>query len=115
MGHKVDAFRYWAQISELAYQTEIQFGWHTLGAPEKHPLIDHALITSEVAEMTEACRKPAMSEHIPDFTGEEEEAADIAIRLAGYARRRGLNLDAAISAKMKFNLTRSSKHGGKSV
>lgn len=70
-----------------------------------------ALIHSEASEMLEANRKSLTSAHIAGFTGEEEEAADILIRLLDLAAHRGWRLGEAYAAKMKMNLTRPAMHG----
>jgi NTP pyrophosphatase (non-canonical NTP hydrolase) len=75
-----------------------------------------ALIHSEASEWLEAARKgkgSEPSEHIPSFTAEEEEAADIIIRVLDLAAHRKLRIGAAIIAKHAFNLTRPAKHGKK--
>jgi NTP pyrophosphatase (non-canonical NTP hydrolase) len=54
-----------------------------------------------------------MSDHIPDFTGREEELADVLIRIFDYAEQQQLNLKGALLAKMAFNETREYRHGGK--
>lgn len=74
-----------------------------------------ALCHSELSEALEACRKPVMaqSEHIPEFTALEEEIADTIIRLLDMGYSQGCRTGEAIIAKMKFNLQRPHKHGGK--
>lgn len=74
----------------------------------------HALIHTEVAELTEAVRhgNPA-SEHIPEFSGSEEECADILIRVFDYCGKRDLRIGPAVIAKLKFNAGRPQMHGGK--
>jgi len=70
-----------------------------------------ALMHSELSEMLEAVRKHnGPSEHIPEFTAEEEELADLFIRGFDYAGAFGLRLAQAIVAKMAFNLSRPYKH-----
>jgi len=69
------------------------------------------LMGTEVTEMIEAVRKPCESEKIPGFTQEEEEAADLQIRLLHFAGRRKLRLGEAYRAKMAYNLNRPHKHG----
>lgn len=81
------------------------------------------LIVTEVAEWAEAARKPGpvvQSDHIPDFDAEEEEAADIIIRVMdaaiGLRAQQGrppMRLAQAILAKMRYNATRGKRHGGK--
>lgn len=73
-----------------------------------------ALMHSELSEALEAIRHGnEPSEHIPDFSGVEEEMADTVIRIMDYCQGRGFNLGAAIAAKCAFNRTRGYKHGGK--
>lgn len=73
------------------------------------------LEVSEVAERLEAVRKSPErgsqpSEHIPDFTAEAEECADLVIRLADYCGGFAIPLAEAILAKMEFNASRPVKH-----
>lgn len=65
-----------------------------------------ALIHSELGEMTEAIRKG-------DVENEEEEAADVIIRLGDYAGCYGVSLHTATEEKMTKNLERPYMHGGK--
>lgn len=71
-----------------------------------------ALVTTETSEQVEALRLPEKaSEHIPDFTGEEEEVADQIIRLLDYCGQYNLRIGEAIIAKMAFNEQRPHRHG----
>lgn len=73
-----------------------------------------ALIASEsVGEGLEAVRKNplAPSEHIPDFTAEEEEMADSVIRILDYCGHYHLRIGEAIAEKMRFNEQRPFMHG----
>lgn len=73
----------------------------------------NALFTSEVAEHLEALRKPELppSPGMEGFTLEEEELADIIIRVLDYAGHYGLRIGQAINAKMAKNEKRPYKHG----
>jgi NTP pyrophosphatase (non-canonical NTP hydrolase) len=73
-----------------------------------------ALIHSEASELLEAVRhgNPA-SDHIPEFSGAEEELADIVIRCLEYGEGRGFRVAEAIISKHKYNRGRARKHGGK--
>jgi len=66
------------------------------------------LIVSEVAEALEAFRKS-------DRSNFEEELADVGIRLIGLSHGMGIDLKAAILAKVEKNRHREFKHGGKRV
>lgn len=70
-----------------------------------------ALIMSELGEMVEAIRKPGESDKIPGFSGLEEEASDVIIRMLDMADWLGLDLDGAIPAKHNYNDSREYKHG----
>ena len=71
-----------------------------------------ALVHSELSEMLEANRKSIIADDkLPEFTGEEAEAADTVIRLLDMAGRYNWRLGEAITAKMLFNLERPFKHG----
>jgi NTP pyrophosphatase (non-canonical NTP hydrolase) len=70
-----------------------------------------ALMHSELSEALEADRKNLDAEHIPGFTGVEEELADVIIRILDFAGHHQLRLGEALSAKVAYNLTRPFKHG----
>lgn len=75
-----------------------------------------ALMHSELSEMLEAQRhstpaNPFMSDHIPAFTGVEEEAADCIIRIMDNAKGRGWRVAEALIAKIAFNASREHMHG----
>jgi len=66
------------------------------------------LIVSEVAEALEAFRKG-------DRVNFDEELADVGIRLIGLSHGMGIDLKAAILAKVEKNRHREFKRGGKRV
>lgn len=75
----------------------------------------YALFHSEVSEGFETLRGPPgfCSSKIPDFTAEEEELADVVLRILGYSHAHGLRIAEAMFAKNEYNRTRPYKHGGK--
>lgn len=71
-----------------------------------------ALCHSELSEMLEAIRHGnPPSDHIPEFSGAEEEAADLLIRVMDLAKARGWRLGEAVVSKHSFNCSRPHKHG----
>ena len=73
-----------------------------------------ALMHSELSEALEYLRKDnGPSDHIPEFSGAEEEFADCIIRIMNTAQRLHLRVAEAMIAKQAYNASRSFKHGGK--
>lgn len=71
-----------------------------------------ALMHSELSEGLEAVRKQIEScDHIPEFSGIEEEMADTIIRILDFGDEYGLRIPEAIVAKHNYNTTRPHKHG----
>jgi NTP pyrophosphatase (non-canonical NTP hydrolase) len=100
------------ELQQEMYEINKSKGWHTL---DRRPLEIHALITSEVAEATEAVRAGA-----PDFyydgakpEGESVELADAVIRIMDYFSTKGWDLGSIIEAKAGYNSTRPWLHGKK--
>lgn len=75
-----------------------------------------ALAHGELSEALEWYRHDnPPSDHIPEFSGIEEELADAIIRIMNIAKGRNLRVAEAIVAKNEFNRTRPYKHGGKKI
>ena len=76
-----------------------------------------ALFHSEISEWFEAARKDnPSSKKILDFTSEEEEIADLLVRLFDFLGSSYCdynNVVPALLAKMTYNLSRPYRHGGK--
>lgn len=71
-----------------------------------------ALLMTELAELVEGIRNNIeKSDHIPDFSSEEEELADLLIRAMDYAGFYHLDLVGAFLRKIKYNQTREFRHG----
>lgn len=100
-------------LATAAYQNSVNKGFYTdMG---ENPAEKIALMHSELSEVLEAIRKPEpqMSEKIPEFTEEEDEIADVLIRVFDYVGWRKLRLGGAVRAKMAYNANRPYKHGKK--
>jgi len=75
-----------------------------------------ALMHAELSEALESYRMgDPQSDHIPEFSGVEEEYADVIIRIMNDAERHGFRVAEAMLAKQKFNAGRPYKHGGKKI
>jgi NTP pyrophosphatase (non-canonical NTP hydrolase) len=100
-----------SQIGKRAYDGCVKRGFeNTLQNDDKALLLIH----SEISEAVEYLRhENPPSNHISEFTGVEEELADIIIRVCNYAYAKNFRLGDAIIAKMDFNDTREYQHGGK--
>jgi hypothetical protein len=97
-----------------AYENAKAKGWHE---SERSALEMHMLIVSEIAEATESVRasKPAFYFDGTKPEGELIELADAIIRICDYVGSKGWDLDEAVNAKLSYNLTRSHRHGNKSI
>ncbi len=103
-----------AEVQRQAHEIAKAHGFWEEGIANRNVPEMIALMHSELSEMLEAYRhKNPPSEHIPEFSGMEEEAADLIIRLCDTCEAMGLRLTGAIVAKMEFNRNRPYKHGGK--
>jgi NTP pyrophosphatase (non-canonical NTP hydrolase) len=71
------------------------------------------LMHQELSELLEAVRKDpnAPCEKVPELTVEQEEVADLFLRLVDYCHARGIDLKTAAQLKHKFNESRPYKHG----
>lgn len=98
-------------LAEEIHNTAKSKGWWE-GDRNNGELI--CLMHSELSEGLEALRHGnPPSDHIPNFSGVEEELADVIIRILDMSSARGYRIGDAIIAKLAFNNKRSYKHGGK--
>lgn len=112
----------WKFFSYAAWNHAENKGFHRIKdeatggirSPSKVELL--GLITSEVGEAIEAVRNhnPA-SKKIENFSLLEEELADIVIRIFDMEGQCRLRVGEAVVAKMKYNLGREFRHGGKAL
>jgi NTP pyrophosphatase (non-canonical NTP hydrolase) len=102
-------------IQSVAFGTAKSKGWWPDGIEPNHSE-QIALMHSELSEALEWMRHAdgkTPSDHIPEFSGLEEELADVVIRIMSYAGRTDLKISEAVLAKMEFNAGRPHMHGGK--
>ena len=109
---KLDFIQHWNIEQEVNFQINKKHGFEEdseFNFGEKL-----ALVHAELSEALEYYRKGnGPSDHIPEFTGVEEEFADAIIRMMNIAHRLKLRIPEAMIAKQKFNAARPFKHGGK--
>lgn len=102
-------------LQEDVYLACREKGFWPAGGPKDQFVLGTkiALMHEELSELLTALRHDphADSEHIPDFTAEEEELADIIIRVFDYSAARECRLGSAILAKIEYNEGRPHKHG----
>ena len=108
-GYNVEFVKSWNTQSQKAHATAIEKGWWDKNRSDGECI---ALMHSELSEALESQRHGSPpDEHIPEFTGEEVELGDAAIRIMDFGQSKGLRIAEAILAKMAFNKTRPHKHG----
>ncbi len=98
-------------------------GWHSTGATFLERLV---MIHSEISEAVEAFRDPElMTKPIGEIhydaskpdkpIGVASELADVLIRLADACGVHNIELSEATMVKLRYNLTRPYRHGGKRI
>jgi len=99
------------EIQNRVHRIALDHGWWD--APRSIGEVLMLLVT-ELAEAMEAYREGnPESDKIRGFSRMEEELADVIIRLLDLAGKEGLNIEAAVLAKMAYNEDRPYRHGGK--
>ena len=97
-------------IQNELWETHTSKGWHE---KKRTPLENHALITTEIAEATEAVRLGVAGVTIIDGKPEGEfvELADAVIRIMNYFTEHNQDLEFCINLKNDYNKTREKMHG----
>jgi NTP pyrophosphatase (non-canonical NTP hydrolase) len=98
-------------LQREAYTTAVEHGWWE---DERNMLELICLMHSELGEATEAWREDGTLTFLDDKPrGLGVEFADCIIRIMDTCERHGIDLEACIVEKMKYNKTRPYRHGGK--
>lgn len=103
--------RLFRSLSIEAYQNSKSHGFW-----ENNPTFGDklSLMHSELSEALDHYRNGnPPSDHIPEFSGIEEEFADCIIRIMDYSAKHNMNVGEAVIAKMIFNRDREHGHGRK--
>lgn len=99
-----------------AHSNAVDHGFWSDELADRRPPELLMLIVSEAAEALEAFRDDRMGLWFRDDGKPEgigSELADIVIRVGDMAGALGIDLDAAVAGKMKWNRSRPYRHGGK--
>lgn len=117
-------------LSNLSWKMMEDKGWHVAGETEALTISQFvANVHGETSELWEAFRgkklELACDKHEGMFnlgfrgdfilTCEEEELADIIIRVMDHAVKREIDLGRAVFVKTLYNATRPQRHGGKAA
>lgn len=103
-------------LQKEAHAIAKEKGWHDIPRSVGDLI---ALCHSELSEALEDFRIDGNPQLIWLKAGKPEgfpvELADVIIRIADMAELYGIDLEAAIKAKMEYNRTRTYRHGGKAI
>jgi NTP pyrophosphatase (non-canonical NTP hydrolase) len=99
------------RLQRYIHETAVAKGWWDKERNDGEMI---ALCHAELSEALESLRHgDPPSDHIPDFSGAEEEFADVFVRMLDMCGGRGLRFALALLDKLDFNAGRPYKHGGK--
>ena len=100
-------------LGQYAHDMAVLKGWYD-GTSSRSSAELIALMHTELSEALEAFRAGnKASDKIPQHMQASEEFADCIIRILDAAEHLGLNVGAALVAKLEYNRGRDRRHGGK--
>jgi NTP pyrophosphatase (non-canonical NTP hydrolase) len=118
-----------SEIANAVHQLAVDKGWHDKwrnGEETEDMFIERSCnnLHNEVCELHEAWRNNQLRQPcdkaekmrelgLPELSCLEEEMADIVIRVLDSCRRLDIDIARAINTKHQFNMSRSTRHGGK--
>ena len=109
-------------LRDEIHQMAVEKGWWAvkgdLDGLARTPLEIHALIHTEVAEATEEVRNGKPDCYCGDDgkpEGEAVELIDVIVRVLDYFGAKGWDADVIMREKIKYNKTRSFRHGNKAA
>jgi NTP pyrophosphatase (non-canonical NTP hydrolase) len=103
------------ELVERSYTQAKELGWADKEIPVPEMI---ALIHSEASEALESFRNNELvmwTDQQGKPQGIASEFADILIRIGHYSHILGIPLDAEIDRKLKYNMHRGYRHGGKAI
>lgn len=83
--------------------------------PQRMTVVRLLLIATEIDEAIDAVLDPSCAGHVPEVPAFDEELADVVIRTLELADTLGIDLERAVESKLRFNLGRGYRHGGKLI
>ena len=116
---ETDRYKSLNVLRDIVHGVAKEKGWHSFEETEMAYVSRFvANVHGETSELWESARKGTLKQNCDKLcaiTAEDEELADILIRVLDYCGRRNIDIAGAVEAKSRFNATRPYRHGGKAA